>query len=225
MQQIVTRPRAIEESRGSGIALWALAGFALYVLGGAVSLFITALLVDPMLTSLGMPVEAGEIGLSVRNALDPVAWGVLVACVSVPIGRRLVPGIRFAPAGWVVLAIGVVLASLTWFLLEEFVRGRFEYVDVDYVGFTVFTWLALVAIALCGWAALAVPRGSGGPLAVLLALAVTGMGLALVPSVPGVADGIEPENLPLALVFLVDLVYAVAVIAIVFRRIASPRDA
>jgi hypothetical protein len=225
MQQIVARHTATDEPGASGIALWTLAGFALYVLGGAVSIFLTAIVVDPLLEASDMPVEAGSIGLSLRNALQPIVWGCLVALPALPIGRRLIPGVRFRFGGWVLLATGLALAAVTWFLQEEFVRARYARFDPEYVGFSLFAWLALVAIALCGWASLAVRRGSGAPIAVLLALAVTGMGVALLPSVPGVADGMGPGHLPLGLMFFVDVAYAIAVVAIVFRRIASHRDA
>ena len=65
---------------------------------------------------------------------------------------------------------------------------RYAYVDVEYVGFSVLAWPALVAIALAGWAALAVPRGSAIAPVALVALAAMGLGIALLPSVLGAAD-------------------------------------
>jgi hypothetical protein len=202
--------------------LWALAGFALYLLCAIASLFITVLIADPLLTAIGLPVEAGTLGLSVRNALHPAVWGALVAAVSIPIGRRLVDGIRFSGAGWVVLGVGLVLATLTWFLSEEFVRARFESFDPEYVGLSLFAWPALVAVALCGWAALAVPRTGATPVIVLLVLAAAGLAVALLPSMGGASDGIEPGSVPLAVAFLVDVAYAISVIALVFRGATRP---
>jgi hypothetical protein len=204
-----------------GILLWAIAGFALYLLIGVASTFAT-LVFEPVLAVAGLRIEAGELGLSVRNALHPLVWGVLVAAVSVPMGRRLVRDIRFTRDGWVVLLAGLLLAAATWLLLEEFVRGRMAYFDPEYVGFAIFTWPALVAIALSGWAALAVPRGSSAPLIAALVLASTGLAVALLPSIPGVTDGMAPKNLPLAAVFLVDIAYAVAAILVAFRRAGAP---
>ena len=203
------------------VAAWALVGLALYAIVGVGSLFLTAILVDPILGAIGLQAQAGLVGLSVRNALHPVVWGLLVAAASIPIGRRLVPGIRFSSSGWVILVVGLGLSSVTWYLLEEFVRWRFEYMDPEYVGFSLFTWPALVAISLAGWAAFAVPRGRATSLFVLIVLAVIGFAIALLPSVAGAADGIEPGSMPLAVIFLCDVLYAIAVLVAVGRRAVS----
>jgi len=223
VQQILSGPGLAQRAATShGPLLWAAAGLVLYLLAGVGSLFITALIVDPALGAAGMPVAAGEIGLSVRNAIHPLVWGALVAALAVPIGRRLVPGVRFTLGGWLVLGTGLVLAAVSWFLIEEFVRWRFTYVDVEYVGFSVLTWPALVAIALSGWAALAVPPGNAIPLVSLLVLAGIGLGVALLPSVVGAADGIDPGNIPLATALLVDVAYAMLVVAVAFRSATAP---
>lgn len=197
------------------VIVWALIGFGLYLLIGAGSLFLTAVVVDPVMGALGIPAEAGLVGLSVRNALHPVAWGLLVALTSVPIGRRLVREVRFGRASWMVLAVGLGLAAVTWFLIEEFVRARYGYFDAEYVGFSFFAWPALVAIALSGWAALAVRPQRRTPLTAILVLAVVTLAVALLPSVAGAADGIDPGNLPLALLLAVDAVFAVGVVVVV----------
>jgi hypothetical protein len=205
-----------------GPLLWAASGLALYLLGGVAGVFITALVVDPVLGGAGLPVEAGQPGLSLRNAIHPLVWGALVAALAAPIGRRLVPGIRFTLDGWLVLALGLVLAAVSWFLIEEFVRSRYAYVDLEYVGFSVLAWPALVAIALSGWAVLAVPRGDAIALIALLVLAAIGLAVALLPSVLGAADGIEAGNVPLALALLVDVAYAMVVVGLAFRRATAP---
>jgi hypothetical protein len=205
-----------------GVMLWTVSGLALYLLLGIASVFLT-LTADPLLGAVGLPVEAGELGLAVRNALHPPVWGLLVAAAAIPIGRRLVPGIRFSRHSWLVLLAGLLLAAVTWLLIEEFVRARMASFDMEYVGFTILTWPALVAIALCGWAALAAPRGSNAALVVPLVLATVGLSVALLPSVAGAADGIDAQNLPLAFVFLVDVLYAMLVIVLAFRR-AAPRS-
>jgi len=201
-----------------GPALWALAGLGLYVVVGAGSIFLTALVADPILGALGMPVRAGEIGLSIRNAIHPIVWGAIVAAASVPIGRRLVAGIRFSLAGTAVLVVGLGLAAATWFLGEEFVRARYAWFDPEYVGLSLFAWPAIVAIALAGWAALAVPRGHARALIGWMLLAAVGLGLVLVPSMIGAADGIEPGSVPLASAFLLDVAYVVGVIVATLRQ-------
>lgn len=223
MQETLSAPGIAGRAAGSsGPLLWALAGFALYLLCGIGSLFVTVIVADPVLEAVGLQVEAGELGLSVRNALHPVVWGALVAAVSLPIGRRLVSGMRFSGAGWVVLAMGLVLAAGTWFLGQEFVRVRVGEFDPEYVGFSFFAWPALVAVALCGWAALAMPRAVSTPLVVLLVLAATGLAFSLLPSVAGASDGIDPESTPLAVTFLADVGYAISVVALAFRGAARP---
>jgi hypothetical protein len=220
MELTAGRDQAGRTTGTAGVVLWSIAGFALYVVLGVASIFVT-LVFDPVLEAAGLRVEAGELGLSVRNALHPPVWGLLVAGAAIPIGRRLVAGVRFSRASWLVLGAGLVLATVTWLLIEEFVRSRMSSFDPEYVGFTILTYPALVAVAVLGWAAAAVPRGVGGPLLLLLALAVVGLAVALIPSIPGVADGIEPHSLPLAVVFMVDVAYVVGVLAFCFRMAGS----
>ena len=84
-------------------------------------------------------------------------------------------------------------------------------------GFAVFAGPALVAIALAAWAALAVPSGMGLPLVAATVGAVASLALALLPSLGGLDDGINPESLPLAGVLLADVVFAVAATLLVLR--------
>lgn len=212
------------DDRIERIGLWIATGLGLYVLGAYLA-FPPLLLVDSLiLAPLGVVAEAGNVGLSVRNALHPVVWGLIVAGVSVPVGRRLVPGIQFSPRGWAILVAGLALSAITTFLEAEFVRARFGYYDPEYVGTSLFAWPALVAIALAGWAALAVPGGRRGLLVLLALAAAAGLALALLPSIPRAADGIDPTNVPLAGAFIADIGYGVAVViaaALGPRRAAS----
>jgi hypothetical protein len=222
VQEILSRPKVAGRNGGlSGPLLWAIAGFALYLLGGAGSILVTAIVADPVLEAAGFRVEAGELGLSVRNALQPLVWGGLVAAVSVPVGRRLIDSIRFSLGGWVILGSGLLLASVTWFLGQEFVRARFGYFDPGGVGVSFFAWPALVAVALCGWAVLAVRRGAAAPLVILLVLAAIGLAIALLPSVAGASDGVDAASVPLALTFLVDVAYAILLLMLAFRGFSS----
>lgn len=209
---------SLRDEAAHGPLLWAFTGLALYLLVGGGSLFVTAFTIDPLLAALGLPAQSGLLGLSIRNAVHPLVWGALVAAISMPLGRRLIGGTRFALDGWLVLATGLVLASATWFLTEEFVRARFAEIDVEYAGLSFFIWPAVVAVALSGWATLAIPRRAAIPPLTLLLLAVLGMAIALLPSAIGAGDGIEPGNIPLALVLLLDVGYAIAVVALALRR-------
>lgn len=193
----------------SGVARWAAVGFGLYVALGFASLVAVAAFEGAIFGPFGIEVGAGTVGLSLRNGLWHVVWGIAVALVAAPVGRRLVSEARFRLAlPMLVLASGVALAGLTELLLNEWARERFGYFDPEYVGFSGFAPPATVAVALAAWAALSVPRESGTILRRLLLLAVAGLVLAVLPSVPGAADGIDPGNLPLAATLVVDGAFA-----------------
>jgi len=199
-----------------GVALWAIAGVVLYVLGGIGSLLALAT-IEHLVPGLGEQVAAGTVGLSIQNGLHPLVWGLVVAGASIPIGRRLIENLRFGAAGGLVLLVGLALASITTFLVDEFVRARFGYFDPEMTGFSLFAGPALVAIGLASWAALAVPSGLGLPLVAEAVAAVASLALALLPSVGGLGDGMDPESLPLAGVLLLDLVFAAAALLLVLR--------
>jgi hypothetical protein len=220
MHAALARTREI----GQGIALWALAGFVLYVVGGLAMLFVSAWLAEVILESLGTQVQPGTLAWSIRNAFHPIVWGAFVAGASLPIGSRLVPGLRFGMGGWAVLATGLALATVTELLVAEFVRARYGLFDPEYAGVSFFASPALVAIALAGWAARAVPRRVM-PLVTATILAVVGLGIALLPSVGGAADGIDAESIPIAGVFTANALYGVVIAALVIRARPSEPDA
>jgi hypothetical protein len=194
----------------SGVGRWAAIGFGLYVAGGIVMLFVVAALEDVIFGPFGVEVAAGTVGLSIRNGLHHLVWGPTVALVAAPIGRRLVAGVRFdRPLATFLLLAGAALAGLSEVALNEWARDRFEYFDPDYVGFAGFAPAATLAVALAAWAALSAPRASGVILRVLLMTAAGCLALALLPSVPGLADGIDPESVPLAITLVLDAAFAV----------------
>lgn len=193
-------------------------GLGLYVLIGVISLFAVAWTADAVLESWGVEVAAGTIGLSIRNAVHPIAWGIATALIALPIGRRLVPGICATGVGWSLLGTGVVLASLTTFLVQEFVRARFVWFDPEYAGFTIFTAPAIVAIGLAGWATIAVPREAGRVPAATALLAVMGLAISLLPSIEGARDGIDADSIPLVVVLGLDVAYATVVALLIARR-------
>jgi hypothetical protein len=206
------------QETGQGTVVWAVAGFVLYVVGGMVMLFISLAIAEFVLGSLGIESGAGTRGLSIRNATHPIGWGMMVAAVSMPLGARLVPGLRFGLVGWVVLAIGLALAAITTFLDIEFVRASHGVYDFEYGGFTGFAGPALVAIALAVWAALALPPGQSRILDGLAVAAAAGLMAVLLPSVGDAADGIDVENVPIAVALTADAVFGVVVAALVVRR-------
>ena len=209
----------------SGIVLWTIAGFVLYVLGGMVTLFVSLSLADGFLGALGIESHAGTFGLSIRNASHPIVWGAVVAAASMPIGTRLVSGLRFGATGWVVIVVGLTLAGVTTFLGAEFVRARHGVFDPEYQGFSFFAAPALVAISLATWASLAAPGRRGLLLVAATLTAVAGLSIALLPSVGGAADGIDPANVPLAATFTADALFGVAAALLVIRAASQPGTA
>lgn len=202
-----------------GSALWTLTGFILYVLGGMAAILATTVLDGVLLHPFGLRAEAGTLGLSVRNGYHAIVWGVLVAAVAAPLGRRLVDGIRFTMSGWAMLATGLALAAVVITLGCEFVRQRVGYYDPDAQGLSGFAGLALVAVALATWAALAVPAaGVLAPAAAVLT-AAAGLAMSLLPSIPGAADGIAADSVPLGAAFLGGLAYAGLATILVTRRL------
>jgi hypothetical protein len=200
--------------------MWAVSGFILYVLAGMGALLALAWLENVLTWPAEVPIGAGTIGLSVRNGIHPIVWGLLAGAGSVVAGRRLVSGLAFRPTGWLVLAIGLALAGITTFLDNEFVRASHGIYDPEYSGFTVFAGSALVAIALAAWAALAVPRGNGVILVALTVTAAVGLAALLLPFVGDAGDGIDAENLPIAVVLVGDAGYAaIASVLVIFRTL------
>lgn len=199
------------------VSTWAGAGFVLYVAIGILSLFVVAATQGFVFGPFGIEVAAGTIGLSLRNGFHHIVWTLSVAGLAVPLGRRLVPGARFAsPTGLILLIVGSALAGATEFLINEWARDRFMYYDPEYVGFAGFAPAAIVAVAAAAWAARCLPRRSRATLLIVLGLAVAGFGIAVLPSIGGLGDGIDPGSIPLASTLLAD--GAFAVIAVVIAR-------
>jgi len=203
-------------------ALWAIAGFVFYVLGGLGSLLAMALM-EGLLPPDVRP-TSGSISLSVRNGVHLVAWAAVVAGASLVVGRRLVAGIRFGPGGWLLLSTGTALAAFTMCMVNEDARARFGVVDAEYVGLSYFASPAVLAIALAAWATLALPRGRAVVLAIVAGAATVALGLSLVPTIPAATDGIDADHVPLALAFLADLGFAaIAAAAVALRVLHDPR--
>lgn len=216
---VATTPRLGEQLAAlHAPALWTLAGFVLYVLGAFGGMLVIVVIEDPLLALFGLRAEAGTLGLSVQNGLHMIAWGLLTAAVALPLGRRLVEGIRFQALGWAMLAVGLVIAAVAMTLGNEFVRARYGWYDSEYQGLSLFAGPAIVAIALATWAALAVPRSGVLMPGAAMLTAAAGLAMSLLPSIPGAADGIVADSMPLAAAFLGAVGYAaVAAILVLFR--------
>lgn len=65
------------------------------------------------------------------------------------------------------------------------------------VGLAIAAPPAIVGVALAAWAALALPRPNRATLVALAAAAAVGFVLAMLPSLGGLSDGIDPESIHL----------------------------
>ena len=212
---ILRRPRAADLRAAAG---WTAAGFVLYILGGFASILAIGLFENLFLQPFGLRPEAGTFALSLQNGIDDVAWGILVAAIAAPLGRRMVPGIRFGRVGTTMLAAGLGIAAAATTLGDEFVRARFGVYEPRAMGLTSFTGPAIVAVALAIWAALAVPASGALVPAAAATVAAACLVLSLVPSLPGLTDGIDEASIPLVIAFTVGTAYALTAVALAARR-------
>jgi hypothetical protein len=192
----------------SRVATWAIAGVGLYLVLGVVSLFAVGWVRDPLVGLIGLRAETGTAGWGAWLAVHPIAWGAATAIGATWLGRRLLPELRFSPLGATTLAVCLALAATTMFLVHEFVRERHGLFDPEYAGFAFLAPSALVAIGLAGWAAAAIDRGRRGLLIVAQVGALIALAIALLPSLPGIQDGIRASSIPLGAVFVLDAGFA-----------------
>jgi hypothetical protein len=204
----ISSGQAIAPSGEGSPTRWAVAGFLIYLVAWPVTLMAALLAVDLAAGIVGADTSAGTIGLSIRNAVHPVVWGLVVAGIALPIGRRFVPGVAGSRTGWAILVVGLVIAAVADFLSMEFVRERFGYYDPEMAGWAGLAPAGLVAVALAAWATLSLPADRAASLAALTA--ATGLILVLIlqPSLPGLSDGIDPSSLPLVIALGLGVTYA-----------------
>jgi len=192
------------------VAAWAAVGLVVYVVAAYGSVLLVAAAEQAVLDPLGLGGEPGTSSWGVILAVHPIAWGVVTALAAGWIGGRLLPGAVHPGLGSAAhLGAGLAPAAVTVYLLHEFVRARYGWFDPEYTGFAIFAAPALVAIGLAGWAAAAIDREHRGALVALQVAALIGLAIALLPSLPGVQDGISPSSVPLAAVVVIDVAFAV----------------
>jgi hypothetical protein len=218
----IARPRLGPQR---AVAVWTIAGAVIYIVSGLASILAMATIEELVLAPLGLGSAVGSPSLSIRNGIHAAAWGFIAAGMALPLGRWL--GVEVAPStrAWVILVAGLVLAAVTTSLVEEFVRARYGMFEPRATGWTIFAGPALIAIAVAGWAALAVPRTQRAVPALVTLAAAAGLAIVLLPSLPGAADGIDPESVPLAVIVGLDAVFASVTAVVVFvqgRSTASP---
>jgi hypothetical protein len=201
---------------------WSLFGILAWVVTGPLVLMATSW-VNQLAAPLGPYAEAGTAGWGVYLAVSVVAWGLattVVAAVAAPrFGIRVSLATRGALAA---LVGGLALAALTTYALHEQVRLRMGWFDPDYAGWTLLAIPALVGLAIATWASTAIPRRDRTPLAVLGGAGALTFGLSAATNLPGLADGLRDESVPLAAVLLIDGAWVVAVVAAMTRGRREP---
>ncbi len=160
--------------------------------------------------------QAHGVGL----ALWSLVWGIFSAFVVVGAARLLLdtPS-RISPGAITVLGSGLLVAALTQYTLHDWVVAKFGYYDAEYIGWTIGLPGAVVAVAVAGFAAWAAPRPADAlPPLIALALAAAGVGFIVLSNVGGLADGIRPSSVPLAIMVGAAGVFTFGVAAITFDR-------
>lgn len=187
---------------------------------GYVATGFTAFVVISTLVGLGLLAFAEPQADGVGLALWSLVWGVLSALVVVVAARPLLgTGLRAGAGALAVLGGGLIVASMTQYTLYEWVVAKFGYYDPEYIGWTVALPGAVVAVAVAGFAAWASPRPADAPPPLIaLALGAAGVGFIVLSNVGGLADGIRPSSVPLAIMVGAAGIFTFGLAAITFDR-------
>jgi len=169
---------------------------------------------------LGLLGFAGSQAHGVGLALGPLIGGIASALIVVVTGRMLLDGPLRAGAGALcILGAGLVLAALTEHALYDWVVAKFGYYAVEFAGWTAALPGAVVAVAVAGFAAWSVQRRADGLApSIALVLATAGVGFIVLSNVGGLADGIQPSSVPLAMMVGAAGTYCVAVATLAIGR-------
>lgn len=141
-----------------------------------------------------------------------IIWGAL-SLAGVVVGGRLVLG-AWLPVRWsalTVAALGIGLSAAVSVALNQWQVERFGYPDPDLVGWTFGLFAVLVGVGTAGFGVfIAPPRARIWPmLATSAGMALTLLIVAV--NLPGLADGIERQSWPLAVLIAASGLYAVGV--------------
>lgn len=213
------QPSAAPGSRPRAGAWWLFAALA-WVCAGPLVLFATSW-VSQLVAPLGLVAEAGTVGWGIFLAIAVVGWGLATAVIAAVAAPRF--GVNLRPVSRspvAVLASALALAALTMFTLHEQLRARMGYFDPDYAGLTGFVPMAMVAVACAAWARYSVPgRRDRRPADACLMLAASVVAVGILSNVPGLADGIHPASVPLAVALAVDAVFVTVATAAAAREL------
>jgi hypothetical protein len=164
-------------------------------------------------------IYVAEAVLGLPHALGLALWAgsrVLVAgLVALALGRILIgTAVRPQPAAWLVLGIGAALAAMVQVALVAWSESRFALFDPDLVGLTAQLYTVVGGVGVAAFSTLSAPRDAALPPMIALLMATLLTLIIVVANVPGLADGIEPESIPLAVTLGATLLYALAVSAL-----------
>jgi hypothetical protein len=183
---------------------WAASSLVVYLIAPFVALVVLA--------------PQGQHLPSTGLAILPVAWTWLAAFGAVVAARLCFgawPRVGFAAVA--VLVIGGALAGWVDASLHAWAGQRFGYFEPDLIGPSSFFFAVVVGTAVGAFGVLIAPMRAVVPpaLAVLAGVALTVM--ILVGNVPGLADGLDPESVPLAAAIALASLYVIAVGVLVLQ--------
>jgi hypothetical protein len=161
--------------------------------------------------------------VDVPHLVDLMLWCVLTGAsslVAVLVLGRLSFGHWLAvgrmAVGLAVLGIGLAVALLL--SLWQWGSDRFGVVDWDYLGWTGWLHVFVLALAMAVFGVFVAPRRAViWPLIATLGGAIVTLAI-IATNVPGLRDGIDPESWPLAIWIGVSGVYAIGTALLAIRR-------
>lgn len=179
--------------------LWALLSFVGWIAATAATLPVASAISPPSLV---------RVDLAVWMVLT-----VLISLVVVLVSARVVFGVRLrvSPVAIVVSVIGVSLAVVEELLLHEWAGARFGYYDADLVWWTASLSGLVIATTIASFGTLVAPRGARLAPLVCQAVGAVAIVLVLATNVEGLADGIRPQSVPLAIAMGLCGLFAVGV--------------
>jgi hypothetical protein len=187
--------------------LWTLGSFVAFFVAFAASILATA------------TVLAALAPESYTLAPGIVVWSLASAAAVVLLARLLFwtwPRLSATAIGTVV--IGALLAGGLELTLRAWAIDRFGQFDDDLIGPTTWLFVIVCGQTVAAFAAMVAPRGAETPPLVLAAIGAALIAATVALNLPGLADGIAPESAGLAVAVGLSAVYAVATLALGWRR-------